>query len=266
MTIRRGRDFTPADRSHAGHVTVINDDLARALFGDSDPIGRRIAMGDGDQTADWHEIVGVVGGVRHHALDTAPAPRVYDPFGEHWGRTVYVVVKSRLEDPVSALSSVRRTITQLAPEAPVFENATMTQLVDGSAASYRLAAALAGGLALCAVLLALVGVYAVAAANVAERRREIGIRAALGASQLDLLRLMLAEGLWTCAAGGAAGIAASLMTTRILASQLFGINSRDLAVLLPVVCCLLFLAAVDAALPAARRAADADPLLVMQAD
>jgi predicted permease len=266
MPIRRGRDFTAEDRVHAGHVTIINDDIARALFGGADPIGRRIAMGDGDRTGDWHEIVGVVGGVRHHALDTAPAPRAYDLFGEHWGRTVYIVARSTLDDPAGALSSMRRSVALLDPEAPLFESSTMARLIERSAAPHRLAAALAGGLALCAVLLALVGTYAVAAASVAERTREIGIRAALGAAPAALVRMVMAEGLWTAVAGGATGIAVALAAGRVLAAQLFGVRTPDLLVVVPAVCGLVFCAAMFAVLPAARRAARADPLLVMRAE
>jgi len=142
----------------------------------------------------------------------------------------------------------------------------MPALVERSAAAYRLSAGLASGLAVCAVLLALIGIYAVAAAYVAERRREIGIRSALGAAPGDLVRLVLGEGLLTCALGAAAGLAASLVAARLLEAKLFGIRFSDVLVLLPILCAALLVVSMAAAFPAARRAARTDPLIVMRAE
>lgn len=266
MPIRRGRDLTGADRRHAGHVTVINESLARALFGDDDPVGRRITTGDASAGGDWHEIVGVVGDVRHDALDAPAAPRMYDLFGEHWGRTFYVVVRSRAADAAPLIPSVRRAVAELDSEAPVFETATVDTLVKRSAAPYRLAAMLAGGLALTSVLLALIGVYTVAAGSVAERRREIRVRAALGAAPRDLLRMVLREGVLVSAAAGTAGLAASYVIVQLLGSPLFGVHTSDLALVIPSVALLVLLVALAAVYPAARRASRADPLVAMRVE
>jgi predicted permease len=261
-----GRDFVAEDLAHERHVTIVNEDLARALFGDGEALGRRIALGGGDRSNDWHEIIGVVASVRHHALDRAPSPRVYDLFGQHWGRTLYVVAKSRTEDPSPALSSIRHVVAVRDPVAPVFEISSMAALVARSAAPYSLAAMVSAGLAVCALLLALIGVYAVAAASGAERRHEIGLRAALGASRRDLMRLVLTEGLQTSAIGAAGGIAAAVALARLLRAQLFGLDGGDATVIVPVVCALILVVAVAATLPAAIRAAGADPLVAMRAE
>jgi predicted permease len=266
MRLIAGRDFTAADRPRDEHVTIVSRSLARLLFGDDDPIGRRIAVGGGDADGDWHEIIGVAADVRHQALDTAPSPRVYDLFGQHWGRTLYVVVRSAASDPTSLPALMRRTVSGVDPEAPVFEPSTMQALVDRSASPRRLASAVASWLASAGVLLALIGVYAVMAASVSERTREIGVRAALGAAPRDLWRLVGGEGARTVLAGAAAGMLASAVLARVMASQLFDSRASDLAWLLPLVLAGLCLAAALAALPAVRRAASIDPLTAMRAD
>jgi hypothetical protein len=266
MPLRRGRDFTSADRAHAGHVTIINETLARALFGDDNPLGRRITTGDGNVNGDWHEIIGIAGDVRHHALDAPPAPRVYDLFGEHWGRTFFIVARSEEQDAGPLILPVRRTVADLDPEAPVFEMATMEALVSRSAGPYRLAAVLAGGLAFASLLLALIGVYGVTAASVAERRREIGVRAALGAAPRDLRRLVLGEGAIMAAAGGMAGLAGSGVAARLLGSTLFGVQRSDVGLVVVAVAMLVLLVAVAAVYPAARRASLADPLEALRGE
>jgi len=266
MPIVRGRDFTPADRAHAGHVTIVNESLAKALFGAEDPIGRRITDGEGTATSDWHEVIGIVGDVRHHALDEPPGPRVYDLFGQHWGRTSYIVVRTRIGDPAPLLPAVRRVIAELDREAPIFETQTMTSLVERSAAPYRLAATVAGALALASIVLALLGVYAITAASVSERIREIGIRAALGAAPGDLLRMILREGAATAATAAPIGAVGAFAAARLLQSELFGVRSEDIGVLIPVVGGAVLIVAVAAVWPVARRAAHADPLIAMRTE
>jgi hypothetical protein len=140
MPLLRGRDFSAADRLNPSHVTVINDALARALFGDEDPVGRRITNGGGNANDDWHIVIGVVGDVRHHSLDAPPGPRMYDLLGEHWGRTMYIVAKARMPESATLIPALRSAIVELDREAPVFEASTMNTLVERSAAPYRLVA------------------------------------------------------------------------------------------------------------------------------
>jgi putative ABC transport system permease protein len=266
ISVRAGRDFSTADREGAAHVTVVNEDLARRLFPGEDPIGRRIGVGGDDANGDWHEIIGVVADVRHQALDIAPSPRVYDLLGQHWGRTLYVVARTRNGDADSLLPVLRRTVRSLDPDAPVFEAATLETLVDRSAATRRMASTIAVGLAAAGVLLALIGVYAVAAASVAERAREIGVRAALGAAPLDLFRLIARESASTAAWGSLAGLFASLIVVRLLRTQLFGVDASDAMWLIPAVAVGVLAAAAAAAIPPGRRAASVDPLVAMRVD
>lgn len=266
IPLRAGRDFSRDDLSREGHVTIISEDLARELFGSRNPLGRRIMSGGGDGGADWHEVVGVAASVRHLTLDRTPAPRVYDLFGQHWGRTLYVVAQARHDDAGTALRAIRQAVALRDPEAPVFEAASLTALVARSAAPYRVAAALSAALAVSAVLLALIGIYAVGAAYVAERRQEIGVRAALGAARRDLLRLVLGESAHAGLLGALAGAAAAVGVVQLLRTQLFGVSDRDAFLVVAGVCALVLFVAVCAVWPAARRAAAVDPLVAMRAE
>jgi hypothetical protein len=266
LPLVRGRDFQEADLTRGGHVTIINDDLARTLFGSADPIGAFIAVGGGDARNDWHQIIGVVGSVRHQALTRPPGPRVYDLFGEHWDRTVYVVVRTAMTDPSSVLPLVRQAVAASDAEAPVFEAAAMSALVERSMAPHRLAAGTAAALAGASLLLAILGVCAMASASVAERAHEIGVRAALGARPRDLLTLVLGEAALTACIGGLAGAAASFGVARLLTAQIFGVRSLEAMLLIPVVTAALVALAVAATIPQARRAAAADPLAAIRGE
>jgi hypothetical protein len=266
MRVVRGRGFLEEDRPRAAHVTVINEALARALFGAADPVGRFIAAGDGDAGGDWHEIVGVVASVRHHALAAEPAPRMYDLFGQHWGRTLYVVVRTPIGEPELLLSPLRRAVVGIDPEVPVFEMATMASLVARSAAAHRFAALAAGVLALCAGLFAAIGVYAVSAATHLERARELGVRAALGASPRRLVEHVMADGSAAGLAGAVLGVAGSAGAAAVLHSQLFGVRSHDAVWLIAASATALAVVCLLAAVPAARRAAASDPLAAMRTE
>jgi putative ABC transport system permease protein len=204
--------------------------------------------------------------VRHQSLDVAPAPRVYDLLGQHWGRTLYVVARTRMDDAAPLISAMRQTVASRDPEAPVFEAVTLEALVNRSAGPRRLASVLAGGLAGAGVLLALLGVYSVAAASVAERAREIGVRAALGAAPADLFRLVARESAATAVWGGTAGLIGSLVVVRLLRAQLFGVRDADALWLIPAVALGVLAAAVLAAVPPGRRAARIDPVVAMRAE
>jgi predicted permease len=266
MRIRAGRDFSAADVSRAAHVTIINEQLAQLLFPGEDPIGRRIGIGGTDAQGDWHDIIGVVADVRHQALDVAPAPRVYDLFGQHWGRTLYVVARSRGDSPAPLINVVRRHVADLNPNVPVFEAATLQLLVDRSAAARRLASIAAASLAGAGLLLALVGVYAITAAVVVERTREIGVRAALGATPRDLFRLVAGDGARSVAWGVAAGVAGSVAVARVLGSQLFDVTQADAAATTVGVVLGVVVATALAAIPPGWRAAVSDPLAAMRSD
>jgi putative ABC transport system permease protein len=266
MRLRTGRDFVDADRQRPTHVAIINESLARSLFPGENPVGHRLGVGGGDAQGDWHEVIGVVADVKHQALDVAPAPRVYDLFGQHWGRTLYVVARARTGDPLPLVGRLRRDVASLNTYVPVFESSTLQALVDRSAATRRLAATIAVALAAAGVLLALIGVYAISAASVGERTREIGVRAALGAAPRDLFQMIASEGLRMAAWGGLAGIWTSTAVTRGLSEQLFSVSLPDAALLTIAAAVVVLLAATAAAIPPGRRAAGMDPVQAIRTE
>jgi putative ABC transport system permease protein len=261
-----GRDFVREDLQRPRHVVIVNEQVARALFPGEDPIGRRIGVGGGGSRGDWHEIVGVVRDVRHQALDVDPAPRVYDLFGQHFERTLYVAARSGTGDPPTLVSTIRRVVHEIDPEAPVFELATMESLVERSAAPRRLARSIAVSLAAVSLLLALIGIYAVASAGIAERTREIGVRAALGAGPRELFLVTAREGARTAIIGGALGAAGGLAVVRLLQAQLFGVRADDVWWILPLVAGSVVLAMALATVPSALRGASVDPLTALRTD
>ena len=264
LRLRAGRDFAADDSTRQPHVTVINESLARALFGDANPIGRRIGVGGGERQGDWHEVVGVVADVRHSALDASPTPRVYDLFGQHWGRTMFVAVKSRTGNAAPLLAMLRQVVAAQDPEAPVFEGETLQALVNRSVSGYQVASSIAMSLAGAALALALIGVYAIAATRVSERTRELGVRAALGASPRELFGVIAREFVALTMAGGIAGIGASILTLRVMRAQLFGVSNLDAVWIVPLVGAAVLLCVLIGVTPPARRAARIDPIDAMR--
>jgi predicted permease len=262
IPLRAGRDFAPADRDRPTHQVVINQALARLLFGDVDPIGRRITLGADDPAIDWHEIVGVVGDVRHTNLAATGSPRAYDLFGQHWSRTMFVVARSRTE-PYAVVPLLRGEVQRLDPQAPVFELRSLADILDDSIAARRLASAFAAGLAGLSLLLAAIGVYGLLASMVAARTREFGIRRALGSSSSQILAVIFAEGAVLAALGLPIGIAIAVGAGRLIESQLFGVQASDVRVLAGVTTVLLAVGAAASYLPA-RRAARTDPAITLR--
>jgi hypothetical protein len=257
----RGRDFTADDQARDAHVTILNATLARALFGQANPLGRRVLAGGGD---DWHEVIGVVGDVRHRSLRDEAAPRLYDLAGQHWSRTMYIIVDSRPDNAAGLRDVVIRSVAMIDPLAPVFEVASVETLVARSVGAERLASIVATGVGALALLLAAFGVHAVVAGSVAERQREIGVRLALGATRRGVLRLVLGEAGGMALAGGLVGLALAAGAARILAGQLQGLDPADAWPVILAVGAVVAVAAVSAAVPAALRAASVDPVRVLQ--
>jgi putative ABC transport system permease protein len=263
IAVRSGRTFQPGDRERTSHVTIINESLARRLFPLGNAVGRRLFIGGDD---DPHEIVGVVADVRHFALAEPADPRVYDLLGQHWGRTVYLVTRADAGQPPVLATTIRRVVAGIDPEAPVFEAATLDDLVGRSAAPQVLTAAVAAGLAFAALALALAGVAATAASAVAQRRREMGVRAALGAAPADVFWLILRESATTVSAGAAVGIAGAAGAAHLLTARVFGLAGADALFVVPLVALALAAAGVASSLPSARGAARSNPVDAMRAE
>ena len=282
-----GRTLTERDGTRDRPVLVINRRLARQAFGDDNPIGRRVRIGNATQLQ--FEIVGVVGDERHFGIDTEATPSFFVPYRQiAMTRDVAVIVRTSAPaaPPQSALPSffgplassvsaalggdqtagaLREIVRRLDADMPLFQVRTLEQVVDGSMAAPRSMAWLLSTFAVSALLLAAIGVFGVMSHAVSQRTREIGVRMAIGASPYRVLGGILGEGLLQVALGVVVGAVLSLVTARLLAGLLFGVSP---AAVMPYVIVLALLAAVSlvACLVPARRAMRIDPAVALRAD
>lgn len=248
-----GRSFAGSDRDGSPPVAVVNRSLAVAAFGEQDPIGEDLVL-FGAVTV---TVVGVVGDVRLRGLGRAARPGVYFLTDQFPATTLYLTVRT-LGEAMDALPVIRETIWSLEPEAPITDEAPMSDVVQATTASTRALAvlfALFGGVAL---VIGMVGVYGVVSASVAKQTREIGIRMALGAARADVVRRTVLAAGPPVAIGLAVGLAATLAGTSMLERWLFQVEARDPAVLVAVTAVVSIAALLALVLPA-RRAATVDP-------
>jgi predicted permease len=260
IPILRGRDSSAEDLARP-HVSIVSEALAQQFFPGQSAVGQRIYCGlPSENHADWHEIIGVVGDVRHRRLDLAPEPRVYDLLGQHADYSAFLVV--RAPEP-AVVSQVRAVIRALDPELAVSEVSTLEDMASRSVAPRRFLMVLVSAAALLAVVIAAVGVYGMMAYNVARRRHELGVRLALGAAPRDLIRMVAGQGLWLALAGSVAGAAAAALLAPVLAAQVYGAGRTRVAALAGGALLLVLVATAASYLPA-RRAARVDPLVTLR--
>ncbi|MGE0815523.1 MAG: ABC transporter permease [Vicinamibacterales bacterium] len=259
IPVVRGREFTEADAVEQPRVIVISESMARREFDGLDPIGRRFSF-DSDERGQpiWSEIVGVVADVRHDRADEAPVPMAY---GVHTGAAraaQYVIVRSA-GAPSGLAAPLRAALQALDASLPVSQARTLDAVVGASLTQRRFNVSVLAAFAAIALVLALAGIYGTVSYAVAQRANEIGIRVALGATQQEILRLVLVDALKPVAAGLVVGLGAALVFTRALQGLLFGVSATDPLTFLslPVV---LALVAFVASLVPAMRATRVDPL------
>jgi putative ABC transport system permease protein len=264
IPLLRGRFLTDDDRSGGRRVIVINQAIADRHFAGGDPIGHRIRVGQGP--FDWREIVGVVGNVKQQGLDEAPRPQVYESFRQHpYFSTFSLVVRAHHADPARVVPDVRSVLRGMDPELPLAGVRTLDQLVDSSVRPQRFSTMLIGTFGVVALLLAAVGLYGVLAYLVGQRRQELAIRVAHGATTSDILRLVVANGLTLAAAGVGLGLAGAALLRRLLEGMLYGVSAAD-PVAYAIAAAVLTTAALAASLIPAWRAARVDPLTALRAD
>jgi putative ABC transport system permease protein len=256
-----GRDVAASDTSGAPSVVVVNEPFARVFLGGRDAVGRRLRIDIG-RTIDA-EVVGVVAGVRQYTPGVEPNPAMYVAMDQVPNPLVNLVVRTGTDLPSTA-AALRTVVRGLDRGLPV-EVVALEERLARSTADTRLRAALVGGFAATAILLAAVGVYGLMAGFVAERRREIGLRMALGARVEDVVRLVLGEGARLAGAGLVVGVVAALALGRALSGLLFGIRPWDPATFVGVVAVVAVVATAACSMPA-RQAARIDPSRVLRED
>jgi len=261
----RGRSFRTTDGPGAPRVLVVSEETARRYFPGEDPIGKWIDFPwkrEGERLSG--EIVGVVGDVRQHGLSTELSPHVYAAW-DQWPLDELTVVMRTHGDPAAPLRAVRPMVASLDRDLPVYDAFTLGVLVDRTLGQPRFYVLLLGVFAGLAVVLAVVGIYGVMAYTVQQRTKEIGIRIALGATQDQVVGMVVWRGLTLAVLGVTLGSAAAYAVSRVLQSLLFGVSARDPWIFAGV-SVLLASVAVGASWLPARRAAHVDPLAAMRAE
>ncbi len=261
----RGRDFNDSEASDQPRVCVINETLARAFFPLADPIGKRLKLGNPGADQPWVTVVGVARDVRGYTLEMKPRPEFYVPFGQDTQNEMTFVVRAAPASAASVEKAIRSEMKALDPALPLANFHTMDGLLSNAVARPRFTTFLLDLFAGTALMLTLVGLYGVVAYGVSQRTRELGIRTALGAQRLDLLALVITQGMRPALAGLALGVAGAFGLTRFLASQLFEINPTD-PVTLTVVSLVLAVVAFLACWVPARRAARVDPMVALRTE
>jgi putative ABC transport system permease protein len=264
-----GRAFATTDRRGTPHVVVLNRSFARRLFGDENPIGRRVAWAGAALrfspfTDDWRTVVGIVGDTRDQGLDGDATASVYLPFAQEIIINGALVIRTA-GDPAAVRSAIVRTIHAAFPAQMIEKVETVDQIRGESVAPRRLNAMFIVAFGALALVIAMVGIAGVLAFSVSARTAEIGIRMSLGADATRVRRMVLGEGGELLIGGLAIGVCGALLAARLLRGLLFGVTAHDPATLGGVA---LILAAVGLAacwLPAAR-AARVDPGVALRAE
>jgi putative ABC transport system permease protein len=266
VTLLRGRLFDGGDREGAEPVAVVNQTMARRFWPGEDPVGRRFRSCD---TCGWLRVVGVVGDLRQVALASDARPESYVPYGLAPALVPLLQPKDLAVrtsgDPLLLADAVRAAIWAVDPAQPIAQVHVMADYVADDLAPHRLQAQLVGTFAAFALLLASVGVYGVLSYTVAQRRREMGIRVALGAERRDLVRWVVARGLRPVFAGVAIGVVVAAALARLIASLLYGVAPRDPLTFAIAAATLVVVAALACWLPA-RRASRVDPWSALRAE
>lgn len=262
IPILKGRSFTEQDRANTSSVIIVNEALAHRYWPNQDAIGKRLGFDDESSKQVWREIVGVVGNVRHKALETEAMPEVYFPYQQRPGSFMNLVVHTA-SDPTSMIPAIRNQVFSLDTDQPVADVMTMQQRLDKSVASRRFVMVLLGAFSVLALALAAVGIYGVMAYLVIQRTQEIGVRMALGAQKRDVLRLVVGKGMVLAIIGTTIGLVASLTLTRLMRSLLFEVTPTDWLTFVIVSMVLLIVALLACYIPA-RRATKVDPLIALR--
>ena len=256
-----GRLFDERDRQDTVPVAVVSDVAVRMYWSGQNPMGRRLATWE-DGGPVWRQIVGVVQGTRHFGPEAPQKAEIYLPVAQAPVPYMTLVVRTQ-GDPTALIPAVRGQLAAIDPEQSAFGFETMDDLVAKSTARRQFQTALVTMFAVLALLLAAIGVYGVMGYMVAQRRREIGVRLALGAKPRDVVNMILGNGLRLTLAGVVAGMAGAVALSRVLAGFVYGVSPLDPATYTAAIGLLAAVAALSAYRPS-RKAAAMDPLVVLR--
>jgi putative ABC transport system permease protein len=259
IPLLKGRQFTSQDSKDAPGVIIINDILGRRCWPNEDPIGKRLTVGF---EKDPRQIIGVVGSIKQTTLDADVRAAMYMPYLQSPNNGVTVVVRTT-GDPLALAAAVREQVRALDKDVPVTHVRTMAEVFGTSVAQPRFSMLVVGLFAALALVLSAVGIYGVMAYSVSRRAHEIGVRMALGARASQVLKLVLKEGMTLALLGIGIGLFGAFALTRLMATLLFGVSTRDPFTFVSVATLLAVVAFVACYIPA-RRATKVDPLVALR--
>jgi predicted permease len=261
IPVIRGRTFTADDHRTAPPVAVVNQVLAAKLFPGEDPVGKRVRMG---ATQPWVTIIGVVGDVKHGALDEELQPEMY--MNDMQGSLVspYMVVRTT-NDAATMMEMIRAEALAIDRDLPVYRMQTMEAVRSASLAQRRFVLVLVGLFGVLALTLAAIGVYGVMSLLVSERTQEVGVRLALGAHPSQVLKMLVAQATRLAVVGVTVGVGLSLMVMPLLQNQLYAVQPRDPLTMAGVPAALVAVALLAALVPA-RRAMRVDPVKALRVE
>jgi putative ABC transport system permease protein len=258
-SLLRGRVFTQQDTATTEPVVIVNQTVADKYWPNQDPIGKHL-MNSRDKIQ--RLVVGVVSDVKFNGLNVPDAVEMYWPLEQFPWPALTLLVRSN-SNPAPLVAAVRKQFAEVDPNVSISGIQSMDALVSTSVAQPRLIMLFTGIFAALALLLAAIGIYAVMAYSVSQRRQEMGIRMALGAQPRHILQLVVGHGMWLTLAGVVLGVVASFGLTRLLAALLFGIRATDPMSFMAAAMLLVGTALCACYVPA-RRATRLDPLLALR--
>ena len=264
IRLRDGRPFSTGDVRGTLPVVVVNETLARHYFGSRSAIGRRVKWGSPGSPNPWLTIVGVAADVKHDGLDHDVLPAIYFPAQQQDSNAVLQMLRQAsyvirtIGDPVTVMTQVERTVRRVDPELPIVGLRTLADVVGISVADRLFNTVLLAGFALLALVLASVGVYGLIAYSVVQRTREIGVRISIGATPLDVLRLVVGQGTRLAVAGVVIGLVGAFGASRLARTMLFGVSPVDPSTFAASAVLLLVVATLASVVPA-FRASRIDP-------
>ena len=262
IPLTTGRLFTARDDERAPLVVIVSESLARRVWPNESPIGRKLLVG---RFPGFAEVVGVAGDVKNNGLANEPVVAMYTPYAQRPWPAMQVAVRAAGGDPMAMANAVRAALAAVDPDLPMTRVETLDAAMSDSISTARLMTTLLTAFAVVALVMAAAGLYGVISYTVAQRTQEIGVRVALGADARAVVRLIAIEGLRLTAIGVAIGVAAALAGGRALRSVLFGVSPADPATYLVVVAIFAVTACAALVVPA-RRALAVDPLVALRAD
>jgi putative ABC transport system permease protein len=261
IPLLRGREFTEQDSQSTPAVVMINQNLARTYWPDENPVGKRVRTSPNSDSP-WYSIVGVVGDARNFGLDAEARHEIYASYLQDPSARARLVIRTA-SDPERLVGAVRGEVQAIDKDLAISQVSTMETLIANSVSQRRLNILLLSIFAGVALILASIGIYGVISYSVSQRTHEMGIRLALGARPLDIIKLIVTQGAKLAIIGVAIGLAVAFALTRVLVSLLYGVSATDPVIFLAMSGLLVAVALLACYIPA-RRAAKVDPMVALR--